>query len=97
MENERVGVAPNGDVLYLFSGKEHPLSNFYPSPFTLDESDMGLGSGPQTYSTAEQYFQWRKAVLFGDEQTAAAILATDDPGIAKSLGRQVTVTFPSVT
>lgn len=56
------------------------LSNWYPSPFTLD----GI-----RYSTAEQYMMYQKAVIFGDSETAAAILATDNVGKIKALGRSV--------
>ena len=56
------------------------LSNWYPSPFTID----GL-----SFSSVEQYMMHQKAVTFGDEETAAAILATDNPGKIKALGRSV--------
>jgi len=56
------------------------LSNWYPSPFTLD----GI-----RYSTVEQYMMHQKALTFGDTETAQAILATDDPGKIKALGRSV--------
>ena len=56
------------------------LSNWYPSPFTLD----GIA-----YSSAEQYMMHQKAVIFGDTETANAILATSDPGKIKALGRSV--------
>ena len=52
------------------------LSNWYPSPFTLD----GIA-----YSTVEQYMMYQKAVTFGDTDTANAILAADDPGKIKTL------------
>lgn len=56
------------------------LSNWYPSPFTLD----GIA-----YSCVEQYMMYQKAVTFGDTDTANAILAADDPGKIKALGRSV--------
>ena len=56
------------------------LSNWYPAPFTLD----GI-----PYSSVEQYMMHRKALTFGDTETAAAILTTDDPGKIKALGRSV--------
>ena len=56
------------------------LSNWYPSPFTLD----GI-----RYASVEQYMMHQKAVTFGDSETAEAILATDDPGKIKALGRSV--------
>lgn len=56
------------------------LSNWYPSPFTMD----GI-----CYASVEQYMMHQKTVTFGDSETAAAILATDDPGKIKALGRSV--------
>ena len=55
------------------------LSNWYPSPFTLD----GI-----TYTNVEQYMMHQKALTFGDTE-AAAILSTDNPGKIKALGRSV--------
>lgn len=56
------------------------LSNWYPSPFTLDG---------QRFSSVEQYMMYQKAVTFGDPETAASILATDNAGKIKALGRSV--------
>ena len=56
------------------------LSNWYPSPFTLE----GI-----RFTCVEQYMMYRKAVTFGDTETAAAILTTDNPGKIKALGRSV--------
>lgn len=56
------------------------LSNWYPSPFTLD----GI-----TYANVEQYMMYQKAITFGDSESGAAILATDNPGKIKALGRSV--------
>jgi ribA/ribD-fused uncharacterized protein len=41
------------------------------------------------YATAEQWMMAEKARLFGDEETRARILATDDPRLVKALGRKV--------
>ena len=56
------------------------LSNWYISPFTLDEVQ---------FSTVEQYMMYRKAVLFEDAKIAEMILNEDDPSRIKQLGRQV--------
>ena len=56
------------------------LSNWYPSPFTLD----GI-----RYTSVEQYMMHRKAQIFGDTETAHAILSTDNVGKIKALGRSV--------
>ncbi len=56
------------------------LSNWYPSPFELD--------GIQ-FSCVEQYMMYQKAMLFHDEESASAILATNDPEEIKAIGRAV--------
>ena len=56
------------------------LSNWYRSEFTLN----GV-----RYSSLEQYMMHQKALCFGDSDSAAKILAADDPGRVKALGRGV--------
>lgn len=56
------------------------LSNWYPSAFVVN----GVG-----FSSAEQYMMYKKAVCFGDWDTAKEILCTDDVAQIKELGRQV--------
>jgi ribA/ribD-fused uncharacterized protein len=56
------------------------LSQWYAAPFTVD----GV-----RYATAEHYMMVEKARLFGDAGAEARVLATDDPGKAKSAGRGV--------
>lgn len=56
------------------------LSNWYLSDFTVDG---------QRFSSMEQYMMYQKAQLFGDSQAAARILATDNVGKIKALGRSV--------
>ena len=56
------------------------LSNWYPSPFTLDG---------QRFTSVEQYMMYRKSITFGDTKTAQAILSTDNVGKIKALGRSV--------
>ena len=56
------------------------LSNWYPSPFTVEK---------KTFSSMEQFMMYRKAVCFGDEAVGANILATHDASQIKALGRQV--------
>ncbi|MFI6262488.1 NADAR family protein [Micromonospora sp. NPDC051006] len=57
------------------------LSQWWPAPFSVDGLEFG---------TAEHYMMWRKAILFGDEATAARILTVVHPHAAKTLGRQIT-------
>lgn len=54
------------------------LSNWYPSVFTID----GI-----TFSSSEQYIMYRKCKIFGDDASAAAILATDDPAKQQAIGQ----------
>ena len=54
------------------------LSNWYLSDFTCDGFE---------YSSAEQYMMHRKALYFGDEETAAKIMKTTDVEKIKALGR----------
>ena len=56
------------------------LSNWYPSPFTVD----GVA-----FSSMEQFMMYRKAICFRDEAVAAQILSTSDVAEIKTLGRQV--------
>ena len=56
------------------------LSQWWPAEFAVD----GL-----VFPTAEHYMMHRKAVLFGDEETAARILRARHPNEAKNLGREV--------
>ena len=56
------------------------LSNWYLSDLTVDG---------QRFSSMEQYMMTQKAQLFGDSKTAAKILATDNVGKIKALGRAV--------
>ena len=56
------------------------LSNWYPSPFTVEK---------KIFSSMEQFMMYRKAICFGDEVAATNILSTDDASQIKALGRQV--------
>ncbi|MFI6481071.1 NADAR family protein [Nonomuraea sp. NPDC050663] len=56
------------------------LSQWWEADFTDDG---------HTYGSAEHYMMAHKAWLFGDDDTAAEILAAGHPGEAKKLGRAV--------
>ncbi|GGN28234.1 hypothetical protein GCM10011609_84140 [Lentzea pudingi] len=56
------------------------LSQWWPCTFVVDG---------QTFTSAEHYMMWRKALLFGDDAIAARVLAARTPGEAKALGREV--------
>jgi len=68
----------------FFWGHQKPgagyLSQWWPSPFTVDGT---------IYATAEHYMMAAKARLFGDGETAAAVIAASHPREAKDLGRRV--------
>ena len=56
------------------------LSQWWPSAFTVD----GV-----TFAAAEHYMMWRKALLFGDDESARRIVTASHPRQAKMLGRRV--------
>lgn len=56
------------------------LSNWYQSAFTV---------GGIEYSSLEQYMMWHKAIVFGDNEIANRILATENVATIKALGRNV--------
>ena len=68
----------------VFFWKDHEengwLSNWYPSPFVLDDF---------RYDHVEQYLMAQKARLFHDAENYTAILKTDSPKVCKELGRKV--------
>ena len=75
---------------YFFHKPEEPhgyLSNWYLSPFQLD--------GVQ-YSSVEQYIMHMKCMAFGDETSAKAVLATDDPAQQQAIGRRTSGFIASV-
>jgi ribA/ribD-fused uncharacterized protein len=56
------------------------FSQWHPTPFEVDGAD---------FTCVEQYMMAAKAVLFGDNDMAAKIMASDDPAMQKRLGSQV--------
>lgn len=66
--------------MICFWTKESPYSNHHNSACFIN--------GTQ-YPTAEHYIMVQKANEFNDKDTASQIMATNDPGQAKKLGRQV--------
>lgn len=65
---------------YFFYHSRHPFSQWHRSEFAVD----GV-----RYSCCEQYMMAAKARLFGDHESLARILETDDPRTQKELGRRV--------
>ena len=72
--------SPSKDDKLIFFTKSSPLSNHYPSTFTV--------SGFQ-YSSMEQYLMEAKALFFDDQDTAAEIMIRQDPVHQKRLGKSV--------
>ncbi len=66
------------DESVFFWGGE--CSQWYSSWFEIDG---------EKFSCAEQYMMYKKALLFGDEEMANAIMRTQNPREQKSLGRGV--------
>ena len=64
----------------FFWGRKHPLSQWHPAPFTVDNI---------RYATAEHYMMAKKALLFDDLHTWTMIILSTDPKEAKKLGRKV--------
>lgn len=65
----------------FFHKPEEPdgyLSNWYKSPFVLD----GIH-----FSSVEQYIMYQKCKIFSDNDSANAILATNDPETQQTIGR----------
>jgi ribA/ribD-fused uncharacterized protein len=64
----------------FFFRPEAPFSQWHPSRFELDG---------HAFDCAEQYMMYGKAILFGDAEIAAEILAATSPKAQKALGRKV--------
>lgn len=64
----------------FFFSKKDIYSQWYPATFTLAN---------KTFTCAEQWMMWSKAILFGDKDVASKIMKTNDPLIHKKLGRSV--------
>ena len=75
---------------FFFHRPEEPhgyLSNWYASPFDLDG---------EHFSSVEQYIMYRKCTIFGDEESAKAVLATDDTAKQQAIGRKASGYIGSV-
>ena len=61
--------------------RKHRLSQWHHAPFVI---------GGVTFTHAEQYMMYAKALLFGDRDSADDILATELPRDQQAIGRAVT-------
>ncbi len=64
----------------FFYRTESPFSQWHPSRFIVNGVE---------FNCAEQYMMYQKAMLFGDQETAAKILKATTPSEQKKLGRLV--------
>ena len=67
----------NEQFTFFYNG---PFSQWYPSPFVIDE---------RKFVNAEQFMMYSKAVLFKDADAAYRIMESNNPAEQKALGRQV--------
>ena len=79
-EGELPVLAFFGPTAYPGRITETCLSQWYPCRFEED----GV-----VYNCAEQYMMAHKALIFGDRETLAQIMAAGDPKTCKALGRRV--------
>ena len=66
--------------LEIFRGERNPLSNFYPVSLTSEE---------QNFSSSEQLYQYRKAVILNQPEDAQEILRTTKPLDIKAIGDRI--------
>ena len=70
-----------GNGVYLFASSHAILSNLY--------SNVDFKIASSTYCSTEQYYQYKKATYFNDDQTAAKIMAERNPYKILQLGKTV--------
>jgi ribA/ribD-fused uncharacterized protein len=70
----------DGHEIHAFFGRKFGFSNFFPCQFLF----AGL-----LWTSSEKCYQWHKAHHFGDHKAAEAIWFTDNPAIAKKLGKYI--------
>ena len=80
MERDTSKMTTEKAGMVFFWEDKSPFSQFHPARFTADG---------KTFTHAEQYMMYSKAMLFGDEATAEQITAADVPKKMKALGRRV--------
>ena len=79
---DKLKVAGQQVEAFFFHKPKEPngyLSNWYKSSFELD----GV-----RFSSAEQYIMYRKCMIFGDDASANAVIATEDPAEQQAIGRR---------
>ena len=69
----------DGNVVGFF-GELNPLSNFHPTPFTING---------KSYHSSEQYIQQQKCVLFDDHNTERLIMSSESALDCKILSKDI--------
>ena len=85
LQLENTSLRIEKDIVFFYN-RSSPMSNFFPAPVTID----GI-----SYKCTEQYYQFRKAEILGDQGAALKILTADDPLTCKKLGDRATRTEES--
>ena len=65
---------------YVYFGKKHPLSNFYPAVTKIDG---------KSYPTTEHFIQEQKAILFNQPLLASQIASADSPSQCKTMSKNI--------
>lgn len=68
------------DKCVYFYSKNSPFSQHFQTSIIIDD---------KTFNCAEQYYMYRKAMTFGDVDTANSILLANSPTVQKHLGKCV--------
>ena len=71
---------PSNGILTAFFSRFSPLSNFYPANFKVDGT---------SYNCNEQHYFHKRALTFGDSNSAKKIMEATDPAVQHSLGRKI--------
>lgn len=84
----------SGEIFHFFWQTSSPFSQWHPAVFEASFANQKKPFNPadnavHSFSSAEQYMMYAKAMLFLDRETAARILKTTSPREIKELGRQV--------
>lgn len=78
------------EFTYLFFSRPTPSENGRPGEGALSTRWVApFQIGDQEYPTVDHFMMYSKAMLFGDEESAEKILATESPDRVQELGRQV--------
>ncbi len=91
-QNQVGHLYPDGVQFYFFYHTESPFSQFHPSPIKGASAIIPNphdDSKELVFPTSEHWMHYYKAIMFKDYDVADQILAVENPGAAKALGRKV--------